>query len=271
LNTVAMLVVPHQVHPHKLRRVCAPFLGLAEDCRALIGAVTGSFTMAERSYTIPRFTFLGPRGGGPQQRIGLFALVHGDEPAGASALLQLLEKLVDRPGLATGYDVVCYPVCNPTGYEDDTRCNRAGFDLNREFWRGSVQPEVRILEEELSTQGFDGIIALHADDTSDGLYGYAHGRVLNENLLMPALQASERVLPRNRDRVIDGFRAADGIIGDCFTGVLAPPPAQKPRPFEIIFETPARALFDQQVAATAIALESILAAYRGFIAYAANL
>ena len=257
--------------PHQPNLSGAAFLALAEGSRRLVVAEAGSFGVGERRYTIPRLSFLGPPIGAAQRKIGLFALVHGDEPAGAHALLRLLQTLVSQPGLAAGYDLVCYPVCNPTGFEDDTRHNRAGFDLNREFWRGSGQPEVVILERELAAQGFDGIVALHADDTSDGLYGYAHGRVLNENLLVPALRASERVLPRNRGGIIDGFRAADGIIGDCFTGVLAPPPAQKPRPFEIIFETPALALLEEQVAAAAIALETILAEYRGFIAYAADL
>jgi hypothetical protein len=258
-------------YPHKLRRLYAPFLGLAETSRAVIGTVAGRFYEDTRYYTIPRFALLGPPTSGPQRRIGLFALVHGDEPAGAYALLRLLQTLADRPALAAGYDLVCYPICNPTGYEDGSRHNRAGRDLNREFWRDSDQPEVRILEEELAAQNFDGIIALHADDTSDGLYGYAHGRVLNENLLIPALHASEKVLPRNHGAVIDGFAAWAGVIGDCFKGVLAPPPEQRPRPFEIIFETPARALLEQQVAAAAIALETILAEYRGFIAYAADL
>jgi hypothetical protein len=257
--------------PPKFGEVFAPFVELAGSCRHLIGAEAGSFWVGDRRYTIPRFTFLGPPTAVPQKRIGLFALIHGDEPAGAYALLKLLQTLADQPALAAGYDLICYPVCNPTGHEDATRHNRAGLDLNREFWRGSGQPEVIILERELATQDFDGIVALHADDASDGLYGYAHGRVLNENLLVPALRASERVLPRNCGCVIDGFRAADGIIGDCFTGVLAPPPAQKPRPFEIIFETPARALLEEQVAAAAIALETILTEYRGFIAYAADL
>jgi predicted deacylase len=258
-------------YPHKLRRLYAPFLGLAETSREVIGTVAGRFYEDTRYYTIPRFAFFGPPTSVPQRRIGLFALVHGDEPAGAYALLRLLQTLADRPALATGYDLVCYPICNPTGYEDGTRHNRAGRDLNREFWRDSDQPEVRILEEELAAQNFDGIIALHADDTSDGLYGYAHGRVLNENLLIPALRASEKVLPRNHGSVIDGFAAWAGVIGDCFKGVLAPPPEQHPRPFEIIFETPARALLEQQVAAAAIALETILLEYRGFIAYAADL
>ena len=268
---MVMLSPTAQVQSRSVQQLYAPFLGLAERCRDLIGAVAGSFETGEVRHTVRRFTFLGPSAGFPPRRIGFFALVHGDEPAGAYALLRLLQALVDRPALAAGYDLAFYPVCNPTGYEDNTRHNRAGFDLNREFWRGSSQPEVQILERELTTQGFDGIIALHADDTSDGLYGYAHNRLLNENLLVPALRASEGVLPRNRGLFIDGFTACEGIVRDCFQGVLAPPPTQQPRPFEIIFETPALALLDQQIAAAAIALETILTAYRGFIAYAADL
>ncbi len=260
-----------QLQSRSVRQLYAPFLGLAERCRAVSDTVAGAFDADEERHEIRRFSLLGPSASVPPRRIGFFALVHGDEPAGAQALLCLLQTLVDRPALATGYDLVFYPVCNPTGYEDNTRHNRAGFDLNREFWHGSNQPEVRILEGELTAQSFDGIIALHADDTSDGLYGYAHNRLLNENLLVPALRASESVLPRNRSMFIDGFTACDGIIGECFQGVLAPPPVQKPRPFEIIFETPALALLEQQVAAAAIALETILTAYRGFIAYAADL
>ena len=254
-----------------LDEMCALFMDLAEGSSAVAMTEAGSFTVDGHRYGIPVISFYGPQTSVPKKKIGLFALVHGDEPAGAFALLTLLQTLAGQPVLAAGYDLVCYPVCNPTGYEDDTRHNRAGFDLNREFWRDSRQPEVLILERELATQGFDGIVALHADDTSEGLYGYALGRVLNENLLVPALRASERVLPRNRGAVIDGFRAADGIICDCFHGVLAPHPEQKPRPFEIIFETPALALPEHQIAAAAVALETILSEYRSFIAYAADL
>ena len=265
---MVMLAPSGQNHPHKLRQLYAPFLGLAEHSRRVIGTVAGSFAREDRRYTIPRFTFLGPGDGGAQRRIGLFALLHGDEPAGAAALLRWLQTLADRPALAAGYDLVCYPLCNPTGFEDGTRCSRAGLDLNREFWRNSAAPEISILEGELRTQQFDGVIALHADDTSDGLYGYAHGRVFNENLLLPALRASERVLPRDRRAVIDGFAASEGIIADCFPGVLAPPPDQQPQPFEVIFETPAVMPLDKQVEAAQTALHAMLAAHRGFIAHA---
>ncbi len=258
-------------YPHKLRRLYWPFLALAEDCRRIIGTVAGAFESEGKRYTIPRFVFLGPDKGAPPLRVGFFALVHGDEPAGALALQYLLTELSDHPELAVGYELVVYPLCNPTGYEDSTRHNRAGRDLNREFWSDSTHPEVRIMEEELCTQHFDGVVALHADDTSDGLYGYSQGRLLNEQLLWPALRASASVLPLNEQQVIDGFAGHEGVICDCYRGILAPPPHLQPRPFEIIFETPARVSLAQQAEATCCALRSLLADYRGFIAYAQNL
>ena len=268
----AMVRLPPPPTARDRREFLAPLVALAEECPALTSTVAGSFRVGDRQYPLSRFCWRGAeRGGVPPIRLGLFALVHGDEPAGALALVRLLETLANNPAPASGYDLVIYPECNPTGFEDGTRENRRGRDLNREFWRNSAEPEVRILEAELHQHHFDGIIALHSDDTSDGLYGYAHGRVINENLLVPALHASERVLPRNRGPVIDGFTARNGIICDCFQGVLAPPPDQKPRPFEIIFETPARAALDQQAEAALVALLAILGEYRGFIAHAANL
>jgi murein peptide amidase A len=268
---MVMLNCSEPVYPHKLRRLYWPFLALAEECQAIHGSVAGSFESEEKRYTLPRFVFSGPSVGGSLIRLALFALVHGDEPAGSIALERLLTDLVDNPSLATGYELVFYPLCNPTGYEDGTRHNRAGFDLNRQFWRDSTQPEVRILEHELRSQHFSGLIALHSDDTCEGSYGYSHGRELDDALLRPALAAAERVLARDGRTTIDGFAACEGVISDCFHGILSPPPDRTPHPFNLIFETPAHAPLEQQVAANVAALEAILATYRGFIAYAQDL
>jgi hypothetical protein len=245
-----------------------PLFELAEHCPELVGNMAGTFSHQGRRYGIPRFLFAGPAAEHDPIRIGLFAGLHGDEPAGCAAAVRLLCELAQNPTRARGYDLVVYPVCNPTGFEDNTRHNRAGFDLNREFWKDSTQPEVVILEKELRAHRFDGLITLHADDTSDGLYGYAHGRVLNEALLQPALRASESVLSRNRAQMIDGFAASEGVIHQCFKGVLTAPPEQRPQPFDLIFETPALAPCDLQVRAAVAALGAILDEYRGFIAHA---
>lgn len=224
-----------------------------------------------RAFQIPKYVFIGPPGGGTYQRLGLFGGIHGDEAAGSVALVELLRRLIEDPRPATGYELFVYPVCNPTGYEDDTRWPRGGEDLNRAFWRNSSEPEVLLLEHQLEEFRFDGLVSLHADDTSEGLYGYVAGDVLTRHLLEPALAAAEAFLPRNHTGRIDGWPAERGIIEDAFLGVLAAPPTQTPRPFEIVFETPQLANFDQQVQAHLAALLAILKAHRSLQAHAANI
>jgi hypothetical protein len=253
---------------HDAATLLAPLRALAGRRRELEVGSAGRFVHGITDYEITRFRFVGPVAGHEPIRLGLFAGVHGDEPAGCHALVRFLTALAAEPGRAAGYDLSVYPVVNPTGLEDRTRTNRAGRDLNREFWRHTAQPEVIIVEDELRAGRFDGLVTLHADDTCEGLYGYSHGRTLDEMLLKPALTAAECVLPRDgRDR-IDGFVAREGVICECFQGILAPPPESKPQPFNLIFETPGLAPPEQQVVAGVAALDTILAHYRGFIAHA---
>lgn len=244
---------------------------LATGNPAVSLAIIGRLAVGGQGYEIPRLVLVGPAAGHDPIRIALFAGIHGDEPAGCTALLDLAADFSRQPHRAAGYELWIYPLVNPTGYERATRANAAGKDLNREFWRGSAEAEIQVLERELRAQSFAGIITLHADDTCEGMYGYAHGRTLNEALLDPALRAAAKHLPIDTRAIIDGFPARAGLICDCFAGVLSAPPEQKPQPFDIIIETPAFAPFDLQVNASVAALESMLAAYPGFISYAQDL
>jgi hypothetical protein len=201
----------------------------------------------------------------------LFAGIHGDEPAGCHALVHLAERLAATPALAEGYHLLFYPICNPSGFIGGTRSSDSGKDLNREFWRGSAEPEVVLLENEIRSHAFHGLISLHTDDTSAGLYGFVRGAVLTRGLLEPALAAAEKVIPRNPSRIIDGFPAENGIISQCYEGILTSPPELDPAPFEIILETPHSAPLDRQVQALALAVETVLAEYQKLLAFAANL
>jgi murein peptide amidase A len=220
---------------------------------------------------VPRYFYLGERGGGDVIRLAIFAAIHGDEPEGTLALNRFVTLLEQDPEIARGYALFLYPVCNPTGFEDGTRHARGGKDLNREFWRQSPQPEVRFLESEIYLHAFDGLVTLHSDNTSKGLYGYVNGSVLSENLLEPALRAAEKFLPRDRRPVIDGFPARDGIIYRSFEGVLRSLPGMERPPFELTFETPQRAQLYLQVEAAAVALQTILQQYRQLRAFAQNI
>jgi murein peptide amidase A len=249
----------------------APLERIAATSSSLVSNHGAKFEICGESYQLPRYLFLGPEGGGDTMRIGVFAGVHGDEPEGVHALIRFLRLLDDEPELAKGYCLFAYPICNPTGFEDRTRHARSGLDPNREFWRGSSEPEVKLLESELVSHSFHGIISLHTDDGSHGFYGFAHGATLTRNLIEPALQAAEHFLPRNANDTIDGFRARNGIIRDGYQGVLRAPPSVRPRPFEITLETPQAPPSYLKEAAFVAALRIILARYRELIAYAPNL
>lgn len=226
---------------------------------------------ADAGAVLPRYWFLGESGGAAPIRIGLFGGLHGDEPASAFGVVAFAEHLERHPETARGCCLSLYPVCNPSGLAAGTRHAASGKDLNREFWRGSVEPEVRALERELIENQFSGLIALHTDDTSDGLYGFTSGALFTDELLRPALRAASRFLPVNANPIIDGFEARDGLSRHGYAGVLSAPPGAQPRPFEIVFETPQFAPTGLQVAAFVGALEAILQEYRRFIAYAADL
>jgi protein MpaA len=255
--------------PAAARRCCEqmlrPFWDAVETGLLESGSL-GGFLAGGRGYELHRFTLRGESDGNMTVRLGLFATIHGDEPQGASALVELAKAARVRPELFRGYEIQLYPLCNPTGYEDGTRYSRRGEDLNRQFWRGSSEPEVAILEREIAARSFHGIVSLHADDTSDGVYGFVRGATISRELLAPALAAAARHLPVNRTPVIDGFRAHDGIIDEGYDGILSAGEIE-PRPFEIVFETPALAPVEGQVEAAAAALEAVIARYRGMLAF----
>jgi hypothetical protein len=262
---------PLPARRRSLADLLAPLNQIAVHSPNLVTNHGAHFEAGGATYELPRYLFVGPRGGDTPIRVGIFAGIHGDEPEGVRAVVQFLKLLEARPELAAGYYLSFYPVCNPTGFEDGTRHSRNGRDLNREFWDNSSEPEVWLLQAELISRSFNGIISLHTDDTSAGFYGIVRGATLTQHLIEPALRAAEEFLPRDKRSVIDGFRASNGIVRDAYDGVLSAPPKVRPRPFEIILETPQAPPTFLKECAFVAALATILTEYRKFIAYAPNL
>jgi murein peptide amidase A len=194
----------------------------------------------------------------PPYRIGIFAGIHGDEQAGVIASVQLLHHLALEPHLGRFLEIFFYPVCNPWGFDAGCREGESGKDLNRCFWAEREEPEVRLIEQELRSKCFDGIIALHTDDTSEGIYGYVNGSTLTRHLLEPSLRAASAILPRDVRPEIDTHPAEHSIITGGYRGILGAPPDQHPKPFEIVFETPHLAPLGLQVDAHLAALKEIL-------------
>ena len=193
----------------------APLDQVAADSPNLVANHGAHFTSGDQTYELPRYLFVGPRGGDDVIRLGIFAGLHGDEPEGVHALIQFLSMLERTPGTCCGVLPVHLPGLQSDGVQERSHPQCARREgLNREFWNGSEEPEVKLLQSELVAHFFHGIISLHTDDSSHGFYGFARGAMLTKNLVEPALQAAEQFLPRNANETIDGFRARNGIIRD---------------------------------------------------------
>src|SRR5258706_9779730 len=77
----------------------APLNHLARTSPNFLAKSAGHFESEGQGYEIPRYVFVGPKGGDNPIRIGIFAAIHGDEPAGAHAIVEFLALLEQNPEL----------------------------------------------------------------------------------------------------------------------------------------------------------------------------
>jgi len=245
-----------------------PLFRLAENSDSIVASPVGEFEVHHKLYQIPRFIFMGPKGGGDTIRVGLFAAIHGDETEGTQGIVALFQELEKHPSTAKGCHVYAYPVCNPAGFDTATRHNASGQDLAAQFWRGSKQPEVYYLERELGVHHFAGVISLHTCHQTDSrhFFGLTRNAVLNMALVQPALEAAHQFIlppiqvPRdppapNRD----GFKSMRSDF-------LTRSHELSPVPFEINFEIPRLAPKTSQIQGTVAALKVIVESYRTLLA-----
>jgi predicted deacylase len=154
---------------------------------------------------IPALTRIPPR---PTHRLYVSAGIHGDEPAALAALSLLLEENPWPPNAAL---YVC-PCLNPTGSVSGRRENAEGIDLNRDY-RQPRSAEVAAHTAWLRTlPRMDLALCLHEDWESDGFYLYALERHPTSRLPEMMILAAAALCPINRNAVIEGRSAADGII-----------------------------------------------------------
>jgi protein MpaA len=145
---------------------------------------------------------------GPRPRIYLSAGIHGDEPAGPLALLELIEAgHFDRRA-----DWFICPLLNPSGFLTGARENAEGLDLNRDY-RDPRSAEIRAHVAWLRRQpNFDLMLCLHEDWEATGYYLYEQNPLDRPSLADPMLAAVARGCPIDPSGLIDGREARGGII-----------------------------------------------------------
>ena len=87
-------------HRRSLADLLAPLDQLAVHSANLVVNHDARFEAGGDHYALPRYLFVGPKGGDTPIRLGIFAGVHGDEPEGCHALVQFIKLLEAKPELA---------------------------------------------------------------------------------------------------------------------------------------------------------------------------
>lgn len=141
-------------------------------------------------------------------RIYISAGIHGDEPAGPAAILQLLEENV-WPADA---DLWLCPCLNPTGFTLNRRENAGGIDLNREYHAPTateVQAHIRWLDTQPT---FDLGLCLHEDWEAHGFYLYELNPDQRPSLAEAIIASVAQVCPIDLSAEIETRPARGGIV-----------------------------------------------------------
>lgn len=147
-------------------------------------------------------------GKSPRKRIYLSAGIHGDEPAGPLAILQLLQE--NR--WPDAVEIFLCPCLNPTGFPLNRRENANGIDLNRDY-RDPQTKEIRRHIKWLQRQPrFDVTLCLHEDWEANGFYLYEQNPDGLASFAEKIIESVSAVCPIDRAENIDNWIARDGVI-----------------------------------------------------------
>ena len=239
-QTIRPQALPRPTGPDHLQQFVAPLVDLASACGSIVADSIGTVPTSAGKLHIPRFVFLGPKG--------------GDEKEGAEIVASLFHDLAENEDLAKGYHIFAYPLCNPWAFATGSRLNKAGEDLTQHFWCGSKQVEAYYLERELGVRQFHGVISLHIHD-GEG-FGYSlngpPSSVLHEALAQSALAA-----------IAAGHDPSVVFTPPSF---LSNTDELRPLPFEINWSVPR-----SRVNAGVPFLLSMLDSYRAFMGWKLNI
>jgi len=208
---------------------------------------------------------------GPARPLIYFSAgIHGDEPAGVQALLELAAEgfFDDRAAWQ-----IC-PLLNASGLRRGARENAEGVDLNRDY-RFPRSREVALHRAWIDRQPPPALsLCLHEDWETAGFYLYMQGEAVAERVAHAILQAVAAVGPIETREEVDGFPIVDGLIKPRDTQPIAERKEwseavylyeRHPTP-QFTFETPSSAALPLRVAmhkaAAEAAIDAICAASR---------
>jgi hypothetical protein len=141
-------------------------------------------TIPDRGKNIPLWLIGKPALHPGRKTVCLMGSIHGNEPAGAQALLELGQDMARQPAHYADLNYVMLPLANPWGWARDLRRNSNNQDIAREFV-GGRSPESDLVKKVLVQAHCDLLVDLHEDRVHEGFYLLAYAPAS-----LPAVQAA---------------------------------------------------------------------------------
>ncbi len=136
--------------------------------------------------------------------------VHGTEPAGTEALVEMIEDLSGNPEEYSRFSFDIIPLVNPWGWVHDLRYNRDGRDVNRDLSSLRTQ-EASIVVDFLDGKEYDLMVDCH-ESRAGGFYLYQSG-VRDSSAAREAIEEVRKLgydIEQDVKEVI--FEVDDGLI-----------------------------------------------------------
>lgn len=109
------------------------------------------------------------------KKILITAGIHGDEPAGVSSTMKIIDKLAERKGtdFISDANIDFVPWINPWGLLNGKRENSSGIDINRDFTHLRTA-EAQIFTRGISQVDYDVVLDLHESSDDNGFMFFAY-------------------------------------------------------------------------------------------------
>lgn len=141
-------------------------------------------------------------------RLYLSAGIHGDEPAGPMAVLELMR----RHGWPPHVEVWTCPCLNPSGFMLNTRENARGYDLNRQYLSPEAEEVLAHTRWLQQLPNFELALCLHEDWEALGFYVYELNLDGKPSLAEEMVRRVAEVCPIDPSPIIEGRESHGGVI-----------------------------------------------------------
>jgi hypothetical protein len=244
-------VPSHLIDTDAVQPIWDPLDQLATESASL--AKWRSFAVGGRA--VPSYVFIGPRGGQVPIRLALLGGIESEDLLSSSAVVKLFVELDLAPLLAQDVALFGYPVVNPR------RVSSSSPDFATDFWKDGSDPIVRFFENELAKNELDGIIAVKGNEPIAGFQLQVSSRVIATEVLWPALELAQRLVPLASDP-IQFFPRLQNSRNSLFSLGHA-----RPGPFSLMIRTPKHIPFEDQISAIAFSVKQIVLHYRALVSH----